>query len=69
LLNKNKKFAIMKDNMTTQTRPNIKEGDTVEYIMGTERVTATVIDIFENGDIRTDRDGVRTRYEYTIINM
>ena len=25
--------------------------------MGTERVTATVIDIFENGDIRTDRDG------------
>ena len=55
--------------MTTQTRPNIKEGDTVEYIMGTERVTATVIDIFENGDIRTDRDGVRTRYEYTIINM
>ena len=53
-------------------------GDTVEYdieeytdqthtAIHTIRCTAKVLDVFENGDIRTDRDGVRTASEYTVI--
>lgn len=48
-----------------------KIGDTVEYndpCKPGQIVTAEVIDVFENGDIRTDRDGVRTASEYIIIN-
>ena len=58
--------------------PIPKIGDTVEYEIEeytdqthtathTVRCTAKVLDVFENGDIRTDRDGVRTRSEYTAI--
>lgn len=43
-------------------------GDTVEYSQGVDRVKAKVIDIFEGGDIRTDRDGVRTYGEYVILH-
>ena len=53
-------------------------GDTVEYdieeytdqsltAIHTIRCTAKVLDVFENGDIRTDRDGVRTSSEYEVI--
>ena len=48
-------------------------GDTVEYTdqthtaIHTIRCTAKVLDVFENGDIRTDRDGVRTSSEYEVI--
>ena len=35
----------MKTNLVDNPIP--KEGDTIEYIMGTERVTATVIDILK----------------------
>ena len=51
-------------------RPIPKIGDTVEYndpCKPGQRVTAEVIDVFENGDIRTDRDGVRTSSEYEVI--
>lgn len=45
-----------------------KIGDRVIYLIGCDCHTAYVIDVFENGDIRTDRDGVRTKDEYTVIN-
>lgn len=51
-----------------KTEPRI--GDTVEYdnpCKPGQRVTAEVLDVFENGDIRTDRDGVRTSSEYEVI--
>lgn len=49
-----------------------KIGDTVEYndpCKPGQRVTAEVINVFENGDIRTDRDGVRTASEYEVIKL
>lgn len=49
-----------------------KIGDMVEYddpCKPGSLATANVIDVFKNGDIRTDRDGVRTASEYVVINL
>lgn len=45
-----------------KTTPTI--GDTVIYEIDSNQVIAEVIEVYENGDIRTDQDGVRTKNEY-----
>jgi len=45
----------------------MKIGDKVSYDIGNGLEIAIIIDIFKNGDIRTDKDGMRCNGEYTLI--
>lgn len=72
-----RKYGCKYDGKSIETSIEVLEnemlpeiGDTVEYndpCKPGQRVTAEVIDVFENGDIRTDRDGLRTASEYSVI--
>jgi hypothetical protein len=51
---------------------DVKPGVTVEYpsTSGDGSMTrAKVIDVFSNGDIRTDEDGVRCHGEYSVAEV
>jgi len=42
-------------------------GDKIKYTIGDEEKIGKVVDVFFNGDIRTNTDGIRLYGEYTII--
>jgi hypothetical protein len=45
----------------------MKIGDKVEYWLNGLKWQGIILDIFENGDIRTNLDGIRENGTYTMI--